>query len=257
MQAAGEVAVRTLERRSGCLRIVFWVVFGVALAGTLITGLVFSYNADPYASMLLPYPLAIAGLVTLLYGGRQLARALAMMRTPTCAIDALAPGRVEVVGQVVAQGAEIEGPDSGEACVYLSYARQESRVSKGKTRWQTVERREQVQPFELESDGARVRVDPGLHAPFKAREKVNRVEAGQRHIERRLDPGETVYLIGECTLEADGPCIAPGRGVFFYSCEGEEVVCGRALAWAGLHLCGGAHLVWLALAARLYLEGTP
>lgn len=247
--------MRTIPQRSGCLTTVFWVAFGTALAATLITGLVFSYDANPLAGQLLPYPLGVAGLVTLLYGGRQLARAWVMIRTPTVAIADLAPGGVEVVGQVAAEGASIPGPHSGDACVYLSYKRQEQRRRKGKTVWHTVEQRQQVQAFELESGGARVRVDPGLYAPVKVPQKGSWVVDGQRHIEHRLDPGDTVYLIGACTMEADGPSIAPGRGLFFYSCESEEVVCARALAWAGLHLCGGAHLLLLALAARLLLEG--
>lgn len=184
----------------------------------------------------------LLGAAALGYGLRRLRRAYRAVRAETTAVAALAnvSGPVEVAGTAAVYEETVEAPFGGEPSLAVEWSVSETRPDPddGGTEWRTVARGAGAVPFLVDDGSASVLVDPeGADLSLAAGTRLD-VDAGEsppdrvaafvgsnpevdgqahgvalgpvrvassdrRYHERRLDPGETVYLQGT-------PTYAPG-----------------------------------------------
>jgi hypothetical protein len=140
--------------------------------------------------------------------------------TPRSKVRSLALGRVELHGKALA-GAELEAPVSGLPCVYFAFRIEEERGSGKNRRWHLLLAGDSAeQPFFLEDETGRIRVDPAgadVEVPDHVRSLGSgpdaRVEAlllskgisfggffgtvrRVRASEKRILPGDPLFVLG-------------------------------------------------------------
>lgn len=161
-------------------------------------------------------------------------------REPDDVIDAPSGGRIELEGTARPAAGTIDGPFTGEECLLCEYAVEEYRSSGKSSSWQTVDEDTMAVPFLVDdgtgtvlvepagvrtnlSQDARIKVDGGAEPPARIRRfiegnsdvdsentsvdlKVIELNTGndRRYVERRLDPGETVHVLGHARYGRDG-----------------------------------------------------
>ncbi|WP_255168636.1 E3 ubiquitin ligase family protein [Natrononativus amylolyticus] len=189
-------------------------------------------SPDPVAVALL----AVIGLVALfplLYGVRELRLANHVLRSrPHSVLEATNGGPVELRGTAEPAGRTLRGPLSGARCLAYEYEVREKRQSKNGHSWKTIDSGEARVPFRLndgsgsvliEPPGADVRlhggdrldVDGGTAPPDSIQAFIDENEAvdcqnsaidlrlfelrtgtDRRFVERRLEIGEEVHVLG-------------------------------------------------------------
>lgn len=172
-------------------------------------------------------------------------------RIPRTPVLAAIPGEVNLRGTVETyQGRALRGPDTGVETVYFRYkVEREHRDSEGRTSWLTIEEREEGVPFLLRDTSGAVIVDPNSGPRLTIERKRRRESSGLRYTEWRIDPSDTVFVMG--VASADGrPMTVRFNGPGDYvpilssSTENDE----RAGYGTTSLLMTGAGLVFLALA---------
>jgi hypothetical protein len=153
-------------------------------------------------------------------------------REPDDVMDAPSGGRIELEGTARPAAGTVQGAFTGEESLLCEYAVEEYRSSGKSSSWQTIDEDTIAVPF-LVDDGtgtvlvepagvrtnlsrdARIEVDGGAEPPARIRRfiegnpdvdsentsvdlKVIELNTGnkRRYVERRLDPDETVYVLG-------------------------------------------------------------
>jgi hypothetical protein len=161
-------------------------------------------------------------------------------REPDDVMDAPSGGRIELEGTARPAAGTIQGAFTGEESLLCEYAVEEYRSSGKSSSWQTIDEDTIAVPF-LVDDGtgtvlvepagvrtnlsrdARIEVDGGAEPPARIRRfiegnpdvdsentsvdlKVIELNTGnkRRYVERRLDPGETMHVLGHARYGRDG-----------------------------------------------------
>ena len=120
-------------------------------------------------------------------------------RTPDVEIASLISGEVAVTGVILSGSDLLRAPHTGDEAVYYRYLIQ----ARDGDSWTTVESRsERVEDFVIEDATGRIQVVPA-GASINASVKHRHVEGQMRYTEYRLDPGDTVYMMGYAA-ESDG-----------------------------------------------------
>lgn len=175
------------------------------------------------------------------YGLIELWRAyLIYTREPDDVRDATTGGRIELEGTAHPTTGTLEGPFTGEECLVCDYKVQEYRSSGKSSSWQTVDDDTIAVPFLVDDGTGTVLVEPAAVRTNLSRAERIQVEGGEtpparirrfiegnpdidsentsldlkvielttgnkrRYIERRLDPGEPVHVLGHASYGRDG-----------------------------------------------------
>jgi len=142
-----------------------------------------------------------------------------LYRSDTDSLLSLSPGPVQVTGRAQAVEGTVETPYTGtETLVYESEHQQYKVPDNDRNRdsqthhdegldidtkqWLTVDSDEGAVPFELRGDGGTALVDP-TEARLALGENYREGADEERRIERRVDPGETVYVSGVAVLASE------------------------------------------------------
>lgn len=175
------------------------------------------------------------------YGLNALWRAyLIYTREPDDVRDATSGGRIELEGTARPTSGTLDGPFTGKECLVCDYEVKEYRSSGKSSSWQTVQEDTIAVPF-LVDDGTgtvlvepvavrtnlsrekRIQIDGGETPPARIRRfiegnpdvdsentsldlKVIELDTGnkRRYVERRLDPGEPVHVLGHASYGREG-----------------------------------------------------
>ena len=121
---------------------------------------------------------------------------------PTSKTMGVVFGLTELKGKLVAEdeGACLIGPVSGFACTWYHYEIQEERGSGKRSSWHTIHEETQKQPFYCEDDEGKLRVFPSK-AEIITKHKSTNHFGKKRYIERRLQPGDDLYLLGKAKAD--------------------------------------------------------
>jgi len=119
-------------------------------------------------------------------------------RVPATEVVGALPGEINLSGTVIALGSTpLTAPRTGAECVYYKYRKErEDRDSEGKTRWVTVEEKEEHMPFVLRDDTGKIPVYPHAGVEFNVPQSSQIPEGNFRHTEWRIDPGAKVFVFG-------------------------------------------------------------
>jgi LemA protein len=201
----------------------------------------------------------VAGCLCWLVVGLSLrARAWRILDTPTTKTVAAAVGSCEFSGLAVSDAPTVS-PGTRTLCVWYDWQLQEL-VSSGKnSTWKTRDHRRHEQPFFVEDDTGRLRVDPrgaqfdGLRA--HTMEVPGRSKRKWRQVELLLPMHGSVYALGPVRVcPSSNPVVlelaSNGEDEFFISDDAEHKVARRYQVWAWVSLVLGL----LAIAAMPYAK---
>ncbi|WP_458205571.1 GIDE domain-containing protein [Haladaptatus sp. NG-SE-30] len=241
---------------------------------------------------------SLVGLAMLWYGGRDLLLAYRILTTDPTDAASLADGApVEVEGVARPQDGTTTAPFTGTECLAFEYEVKEEEHTQHGQHWRTIDSGRYHVPFRVEDDTASVLVDPqGAEFRFSAERSIN-VHGGDRpperivsfiesnedvdsedrtldlklfelktgsdrkYIERRLDPGEPIHVLGEARYDTSAGrrggevnvVIERGESVprFLISDTDERGAAWR-VAWSGLpYVLAG--LLLLTIAGLLFV----
>ncbi|AEH36760.1 GIDE domain-containing protein [Halopiger xanaduensis] len=187
---------------------------------------------DPFALGLLALAVAVS-MVALGYGIAELRLAVLVFRSqPDSVLETPGGGPVELRGTAEPAGGVLRAPFTEAPCLAYEYVVEEERDSKNGRHWATIASGDEYVPFRLddgsgsvliEPPGAdfrlatddRIEVDGGTEPPAPIARFIDRTEAvdsentsidlhvfelrtgrDRRFVERRLEPGETVHVLG-------------------------------------------------------------
>lgn len=121
---------------------------------------------------------------------------------PTSKSAGVVYGLSEVKGELVAEEgrAPLQGPLTGEPCTWYHYHVQERRGSGKNKSWYTIEDETKKQPFLCRDDEGSIRVFPG-QAECITKHKKSESRGDRRYTERRLSPGDELYILGKAKLD--------------------------------------------------------
>lgn len=188
----------------------------------------------------------VVGLALLTLGLAELRNAVRIRsEEPDAAMEATAGGPVELAGTALVADHTVTGPFSGVDCLLCEYAVLEYKSSGKSSSWQTVAEDRIGVPFHLEDDTGSVLVDPDGATLNLATEMDHKVKGGEtppariesfirstpevdsenythdlriveikggndrRYVERRLDVGADVHVVGTARAAVDAPA-SPG-----------------------------------------------
>ncbi|WP_231185116.1 E3 ubiquitin ligase family protein [Haladaptatus sp. DYF46] len=182
---------------------------------------------------------ALLGCVMLWYGGRELVLAYRIVTNdPTDVMSLGDGGPVEVEGTAQPQHGTLTSLFTETPCLAYEYEVEEERNSKNGRHWETVDSGRNHTPFRVEDGTASALVDPraadfrfsdersidvrgGKRPPERVQEFIRQNEdvgseeksldlklfelntgKDRKYIERRLDPDESVHILGEARYDA-------------------------------------------------------
>ena len=124
-------------------------------------------------------------------------------------INNMLEGEMRVRGHVPTKfKATLSGPHSQKPCVYYRFLEQvEKRDSEGKTSWRTVTDERQHSEFQLSDESGSTKVSPTGSVEFNVAQKVRKTIGKRRYTEWRIDPGDTVTVIGYAEVKPEGKTI--------------------------------------------------
>lgn len=189
-------------------------------------------SPDPFAVGLLA-AVGLVALVPALYGVRELRLANRVLRSrPNSVLDTTKGGPVELRGTAEPVDNVLRGPLSGAACLAYEYEVKEKRQSKNGHSWEAIDSGENAVPFRLDDGSGSVLVEPpgadfrlhggdeldvdgGTAPPESIQAFIDRTDAvdcqnraidlrlfelrtgtDRRFVERRLEIGEDVHVLG-------------------------------------------------------------
>ncbi len=125
-------------------------------------------------------------------------------RIPRTPILAAIPGEVNLRGVVDPHDNQtLAAPDTGFQTVYFRYlVEREHRDSEGRRSWKTIENSERGVPFQIKDDTGSIIVNPNTDPRLTLERKHRRTAGDLRYTEWRIDPGDTVFVMG--FAEPDG-----------------------------------------------------
>lgn len=120
---------------------------------------------------------------------------------PTSKTAGVVYGLAEVAGELVADSQQLlEGPVSGEPCVWYHYVISEKRGSGKDASWHVVHDEIKKQPFLCQDDEGTIRIFPGK-AECISRHHESRSSGNRRYSEYRFSPGDELYVLGKARLD--------------------------------------------------------
>lgn len=179
-------------------------------------------------------------------------------RIPMSGIGESVGGESQLRGKTAAGEKLLKAPRSGEMSIYYRYLlEKKERDSDGNTKWRTVRDDTGATDFYLSDSTGRALVRAQVDAwrlTFSTRQKYRRQEAGYRHTEWRIDPGDDVVVFGWLKYQPDAVVDFSSEGqyqpiisAFSGSAERSRLALG-AIFW----LWGGVSFVLLASFALTY-----
>jgi hypothetical protein len=149
-------------------------------------------------------------IITFIFGFRKISFKRCMENLPTTPTSGAAYGLSEFKGVVdIAASADyLRGPLSSQPCVQYHYTIKEKRGSGKKSKWVTVLDQHQRIPFLCKDGDGEILVDPAGSTIYSTH-RTHKSSGRRRYEETRLELGDPLYAIGECTLE-------PARGDRLY-----------------------------------------
>lgn len=221
----------------------------------------------------------ILGCAMVWYGGRELHLSYRILTNdPTDVMSLGDGGPVEVEGTAHAQHGTLTSPFTGTECLAYEYEVEEERHSNNGRHWETIDSGRNHTAFRIEDETASALVDPrGADFRFSAERSID-VRGGERppepvqkfirrnrnvdseeksldlklfelntgkdrkYVERRLDPGESVHILGDARYDADAGSdggevnvvIRYGNDTKFLISDTDERGAARRTAWKGL-----------------------
>jgi|GEM_PF-291744 len=138
------------------------------------------------------------GLLLEIYSFKGLREKRQLDRLAATQINAMLDGEVRVRGMVPGDfRTTLTGPHSQNACVYYRYLEQiEKKDSDGKTSWSTVSDDTQYSDFAIADESGTTRVSPSGFVDFNVPQKHRKRVGKKRFTEWRIDPGDTVTVVG-------------------------------------------------------------
>lgn len=221
----------------------------------------------------------VLGCVMIWYGGRELVLAYRILTNDPNDVMSLGDGGpVEVEGTAQPERGTVTSPFTGTECLAYEYVVKEERSSKNGRHWETIDSGRNHTPFRIEDETASALVDPraadfrfsaersidvrgGTRPPERVVEFIRRnddVDSEERsldlkvvelntgkdrkYIERRLEPGESVHILGEARYDASAGhdagevnvVIGHGEDTRFLVSDTDERGATLRVAWKGL-----------------------
>lgn len=221
----------------------------------------------------------ILGCVMLWYGGRELLLSYRIVTNRPTDVMSLGDGEsVEVEGTAHPENGVLTSPFTGTECLAYEYEVEEERNSKNGRSWRTIDSGRNHTAFRVEDETASALVDPraadfrfsaersidvrgGTKPPERVQEFIRRngdvgseerrldltlfeLNTGKdrKYVERRLDPGESVHILGEARYDASAGndagevnlVIGYGDDERFLISDTNERGSARRVAWKGL-----------------------
>ena len=214
---------------------------------------------------LLALALAWGALLLTEFGFRELQAVRAAQQiVPLDRVGAVLPGPTIVSGRAAGGGLITRAPHSGVPSLYYRYLHEvETRDSDGNKRWERRVDRAEAVDFMIADDSGSLRVAAQrdfTRIDFSLPRRREVVEGRNRYTEWRIEPGDTVLLIGGAQVTATGMVLGfrsqagPPSVISAYGVNAERARLGRGGAirlWAGLALLA-ASVYAAAAAIRLH-----
>lgn len=145
------------------------------------------------------------GLLLEIYSFKGLREKRQLDRLAATQINAMLDGEVRVRGMVPGNfKATLSGPHTQKQCVFYRFLEQvEKKDSEGKTSWSTVTDETHHSDFEIADETASTDVSPSGFVNFNVPQKVRKTIGKRRYTEWRIDPGDTVTVIGYAKVGPD------------------------------------------------------
>ncbi len=233
---------------------------------------------DQPIALLIAGVATIIGCALLWYGGRELLLSYRILTNDPSEVMSLGDGGpVEVEGTSHPEHGTLTSPFTGTECLAYEYEVKEERNSQHGTHWETIDSGRNHTAFRVEDETASALVDPrgadfrfsaertidvhgGKRPPERVQEFIQRngdvgseeksidlklfeLNTGKdrKYIEKRLDPGESVHVLGEARYDASAghdagemnTVIGYGDTKFLIS-DTDERGAARRTAWKGL-----------------------
>lgn len=168
------------EGRRGCVAVFFLVFCSILLAG-----LGFLLSSQSFV---------------------QIERMRQLERAPQIPTSAVIAGEVNLRGQVAPGKRLLKAPRTHRECVYYYYTiEEERRDSDGDTYWATIHSSSDRVDFRLIDSDGEILIrgsESGIH--FEAPLSYRRIEGKLRYTERRIDPGEEIFVFGFANRAKNG-----------------------------------------------------
>jgi hypothetical protein len=165
---------------------------------------------------------------------------------PTTASIGVSVGLAEVKGKVrLMQENALNGPVSGQACVWYRYLVEERRGSGKNARWVKISDNTFFQRFYCEDKDGRLVIDPKGANLITRHKKIKR-EGSMRYSEWLLKPGDKLYALGSINVDpqiqdrlvlGDAPKQTEQADLFILSNYSEQELMIRKAAISMLSLC--------------------
>ncbi|MFO8232052.1 MAG: LemA family protein [Longimonas sp.] len=120
---------------------------------------------------------------------------------PTTPIDGLVYGLSEIKGTALPHKSTglLTAPVSEEPCIYYYHAIKEKDDDDD---WHTIHEESRCVPFRCRDDSGSILVDL-QRAEFHTDTTTVRSSGSRKHIERRIEPGDSLYVLGPATIDTD------------------------------------------------------
>ncbi|WP_200171591.1 LemA family protein [Ectothiorhodospira shaposhnikovii] len=154
--------------------------------------------------LLLVVILSLVAAYTGVQGLERLGEMRAMERVPQIQVAEVTGGTVKLQGRALVSHGTLTAPSSGLPALYYRHV-EERRVRdhEGNTRWETVSDTRQGMDFDLEDDTGLIGVMFTSAARYSAPRKFSQTRGDRRYTEYRIDPGDTVTVLGRVVSRGD------------------------------------------------------
>ncbi|RMF19624.1 MAG: hypothetical protein D6758_01605 [Gammaproteobacteria bacterium] len=123
---------------------------------------------------------------------------------PTTDVAGVVPGINEVAGTLTPLDPPLNGPLTHTPCCWFNYVVEERQGSGKNARWVTIENRTEYTLFQVEDMSGKITVDPD-GAEIVTRHKNTERRGDMRYTERRLEPSDVLYVLGQTSPRQDNP----------------------------------------------------
>jgi len=169
-------------------------------------------------------------------------------RIPESLVMELLPGEAKTQGRVAVVGEQVlTAPFSGKQTVYYEeHVERRETDSDGESKWVTVRRGVRAVDFAVADQTGEALLRDPLKARITAPTRYSRTEGDLRYTERRIDPGDAVFVCGYVRLVGDwAEFVFDVEGDYVpIIAEGEEAGARGSIAFFSILSCGGAVLFW-------------
>lgn len=140
--------------------------------------------------------LVVLAVVLLNAGFNELRKLRQLERTPHSLVAGVLPGEVQLRGVARSAGELLTAPHTRTPTLYYHYhvERRTYNAQRSRTHWSTVSSESRRQPFWLEDESGRIRVEVSARANFRAQTRLSQIVGDLRYTETRIDPGDEVSV---------------------------------------------------------------